>query len=512
MLRTARSPLRPLWSLVYGALARAVAVGLGRGETSAAYMRAGFGDFVYGLSDLDMAIVVPDRAARRRVMERWNRACGSLPWLREIFDVAVYADSVLEDAAAASTFTYDLERPAPRAAYFGLAPIHDESSLRERPRVNGPLRDWRLLRGVDRLPALTDQSAQERRIAAWLELQTWWRYAFEACTDPTGLRKPYLCMKLVAEPARIWLWLVHRERIERRDDVLRRALDVLTEEEQAIRAALALSKELPGRPAAPLAEFLPPFVRLTARIAERLAEEVAEAGTTEVGLLGGDTMQMPLADWRAVVRPSIPEETLAPIAGDPADPGVLATTQKSVEGPYPVLQWDGVLVLPATRGLAALRAVQCRLTDPVSFALLAGSPAAAFPNVPGWSARDWGRRAVAEHGAWLADRRESAELTIREWPDPDARRAAPAVRALGRLFTAARAGLFLESVEGGHPELAVTARAAAGLVGAEAEYEEYQVARAGGAAPSKRTLAAVRARVLRLPAYARGVPELETAA
>lgn len=499
MLRTARSPLRPLWALVYGALARAVALGLGRGETSAAYMRAGFGDFVYGLSDLDMAIVVPDRAARRRVMDRWGRACRAFPWLREIFDVAAYADDVLEEAAAATTFTCD------GAVYFGRAPVHDESSLRERPRVYGPLRDWQLLRGVDRLPALAEQSAQERRIAAWLDLQAWWKYAFEACADPTGPRKPFLCVKLVAEPARIWLWLVHRERIERRADVLRRALDVLPEEEEAIRAALALSEALPGRPVAPLEEFLPPFLRLTARIAERFEHEVAEAGTTEVRLVGGGGTPVPLADWSAVVRPSIPEETLAPVDGDPADPAVLAANQKGLIGPYPALRHDGLLVLPAPRGLGHLRAVQCRLTDPVSFALLDGSATAAFPNVPGWSARDWARRAIAEHGAWLADRREWAELTVREWPDPEARAAAPAVRALGRMFTAARAGLFLEN-----GALPVTAQAAAELIGAEAEYEEYRVARAGGAVPTERTTAAVRERVTRLPAYAR--VELETAA
>ncbi|MEP6979109.1 MAG: hypothetical protein ABI948_13745, partial [Thermoleophilia bacterium] len=170
MLRTERSPLRPLWALVYGMLARAVAVHLGRGETSAAYTRAGYGDFVFGLSDIDMAIVVPDRAARRRVMERWTRTCRAFPWLKEVFDVAGYADEVLADAATASPYTCE------GAVYFGRSPIHDESSLRERPRVYGHLRDWKLLRGVDRLPVLPEQSDQERRIAAWLWLQAWWKY------------------------------------------------------------------------------------------------------------------------------------------------------------------------------------------------------------------------------------------------------------------------------------------------------------------------------------------------
>ena len=46
-----------------------------------------------------------------------------------------------------------------------------------------------------------------------------------------------------------------------------------------------------------------------------------------------------------------------------------------------------------------LRCAQCAATDPVSFALLDGRAIARFPLVPGWSAADWARRAVAEQRA-----------------------------------------------------------------------------------------------------------------
>ena len=89
-----------------------------------------------------------------------------------------------------------------------------------------------------------------------------------------------------------------------------------------------------------------------------------------------------------------------------------------------------------------MRAVQCELTDPVSFALLAGGDVARFPNVGGWSAQDAARRAVAEQRAAVAAATEPA-------------------RELAALLTLARAALFLESLRDGEPELAVTVAAAA---------------------------------------------------
>jgi hypothetical protein len=504
MLRTGRG------SFVYAGLARGLALALARGETAATYVRAGFGDFVPGLSDVDLAIVVPDRAARRRVIARWERLWRPRTWLRELFDVAVYEDAVLAEAAAASTLTYDLGRTEPRAAYFGATPVDDECFLRERPRLYGPLRDWQLLSGVERRPALADQTAAERRIAAWLELQAWWRHAFDACVDPSGPRKAYLCVKLVAEPARIWLWLVHGERIDRRRDVLVRAREALPEDERAFGDALALLDALPGGPAAPLDRVLPPFVRLTARIAERIGEEVREAGTNSVPLLGRRSRLtgegLPLVDWRSLVWPSIPDETFVLAAGDPADPADVAAATPDIAGPYRTLRAQGVLFSPHGPLRADLRGVQSAVTDPVSVALLDGSDTAEFANVPGWSARDWARRAVAEHRAWLRDGREQAELTLREWPDTEARHSSRGVRTLGRLFTAGRAAHFLEA-----GELALSAAAVADVLGVGHAFEEYRAARSGAHEPG-RVVAEVRERVAGLRAYVEDPPRLEHAA
>src|SRR5919107_6006415 len=269
MTRSARGPLRRLWSLGYAGLTRLVVAWIGRGEAVTTYLRAGFasGDVVYGLSDVDLALVARDRAARDRVMARWLALRERVPVLDELYDIAVYDPALLADAAAATALTSD------GAVYFGAHRRYDDCSLRERPTLHGPLSGWKRVRGAERRPPLAKQSAQERRIAAWLELQTWWAYAFGACADPHGPRKAHLCVKLVAEPARVWLWLVHGERFTRRVDVLRRAAAVLPEEREAFVRALDLQAALPQRPPAPVGEFLPYLVSLSSRIAAQLSRE-----------------------------------------------------------------------------------------------------------------------------------------------------------------------------------------------------------------------------------------------
>ena len=112
-----------------------------------------------------------------------------------------------------------------------------------------------------------------------------------------------------------------------------------------------------------------------------------------------------------------------------------------------------------------LRTLKCRVSDPILFALVEGKRVAAFPRVSGFSAEHLARRAVAEHAARLR---------------------AGADHSLETLWRAARAALFLESIEDGDPELAITAS---------------ETARRLGAAPDS-ARDALRRHVLDLPAYA----------
>jgi hypothetical protein len=452
-------------------------------------------------------------------------------------DVAFYEDAELRQATAGSVFTYGLNHgaraPADRSTFRGPGAPVDEFGLRTRPGVYGPTWDWRLIRGPDRRPRIDAPDRQERRIAGWLELQFWWSFAFGVAADPERPRSASLCVKLIAEPARIWLSLVDGDVIPRRRDVLQRALVRLPDEEEAIRRTLELNETLGRRPTPPLAETLPAFVRLTSRVATRLREEMDSAAETPVRLVGGAEAQLalpaveesgpgaadqeradllPLVDWRALAAPSLPDEAFRLVAGDAGDAEDLGRAARvGRSGPYPVLRADGLLVLPALGvwDRSYLRAVQCQPSDPVSFALADGGGVARFHNTRGWSAQDWARRAVAEHRAWLTER-SGSPLCRPDWPEVDA--AAPSLRAIAKLLTAARAGLFLESIDSGDPELRLTAAAVADRLSeggsgeravAESALEAYLGGVAGGLPPTAETVAALRKLVAALPGYAR---------
>jgi hypothetical protein len=523
LLRTARAPFDRLWAFAYRLVARAWIAYLARGERDvSAYVRGsiGVGDVVPGLSDVDVALVLSeDRAgaalARERARTRWMRLRRAFPPTDLLLDYPVILEErELAEVAGSSAMTHT------DPVYLGGAFAHDKARLLERPGLYETTTDWRLVRGRDRRPAEPARDPQLRRIAAWLELTNWWQWAFPACADPAGPRTASLSVKLVAEPARIWLWLAHGERAGGRVDALERALRVLPEEEQALRRALDLHRSLTSSPPPPLGEVVPFLVRMSQRIAARLAEEVAERGVTDVRLGGLDPLELvqpyrgeasgvlPLCDWKGLVFPRLVDEFFTPAPGDPADPEVLGrATAADGFGAYTALRADGLLVLPGVRFRTAMRAIKSPVEDPVSFALLDRRTIAAFPQVAGWSAEDTARRAVAEHVAWL-----HAEPTV-VWGPPEEAGGS----ALASLLSAARAALFLESVQHGDPELPLTVSEAAGRLTARSEaartvvedglghYREFAVRRTP---PPDATLSAMRTLVAELPAYAGGLEAL----
>jgi glycosyltransferase involved in cell wall biosynthesis len=534
ILRTGRSPIGHLWKLGYGAIALLFALYLRRGEDgAAAYLAGSLGadDPVWGLSDIDVVIVAPPDptgpgVAASRIHRRWRRLKLRLPTLSELLFEAprVYEDDQLAAAARATTFTHDLGVGQPGHPH-EVRPARRERQRErggaERSGLYGPMEGWRLLAGPDRRPAAAPRTDQERRIAAWTELQFWWLQAFRACMNPNGQRAPFLCVKLVAEPMRIWIWLAHGRRIERRQEVLEQGRRLIPEEEPALRHALELLRALHTSPSPPLGESLDFLVRMSARLSTLISAELEEAGGSEVRLVWGGSEELvmppgstsslaevasprdvpvvlPLADWRARVwsgpyRP--PDEAFGLIDRDPSDPEVIAAAAPAGDdGAYAALRKDGLLILPSRKG-ARLRAVQCEATDPVSFALADGADSAAFPNVSGWSAWDSARRALAEHRSWLNEQRRDSVATV---------------DTLGRLLTAARAALFLESLEAGAPELTVTVGATAKRLAArrdwstavaEEAYGSYRAARTEGTPPQADVVGAFSKALAGLPAY-----------
>lgn len=361
-----------------------------RERGASAYVRGGAEgpDFVPGLSDVDLTIVLAEDgsrpgAAARRARRRRDRLRRALPCSRLVLDwPCVYEDGELRELAAGSALT--LGGPACAGDPENL----DRLLMLERPGLYGTTAGWHLIRGPGWRAPEPVRDSQERLVAAWLELTFWWRHLFAACAGPVEPRLADMCVKCVAEPARIWLWLVEGERIAGRGDVLRRAIEEMPEEREVLERALVLQAELHRSPDPPLAETLPGMIRISGRIATLMDAAADAAGSTEVRLTGdppGD--RLPLLDWRALVRRE-PQEWFEVRSGE-LTPGALRAAASITTGPYPTWRAGNVMIRPGSPYLRTrMRAIQCRATDPVSFALAEGESVARFPNLPGWSAAD----------------------------------------------------------------------------------------------------------------------------
>jgi hypothetical protein len=523
--------LGPLWRALYMATARAVAMYLRRGDPGATVLLRGSlvsDDAIYGMSDIDLAVVIERGSSPDPLQARWRRVAHAAPPLERLVDVSFHGDDELAAAAASTYLTYGLRGsphgPPRRIADSIGGRLDDTAHVLMRAEDPGA---WLVIAGPDRRPPRATRGPGDRRVAAWLEMQCWWRQAFAISADTARPDAARMCVKLLAEPARTYLALTGRPVPNDRRSALERACDAFPEEEEALRRGLRLAEKLHTRPEPPLREAIGYLARVTTRVARALDADAHAASAAEVALVGhgSDPLALapdaarglqalgvpregllPLVDWwaRAAV-PRLPDEVFAIVDGDPSDPAELARLLAACgDGDYAALRGPGFLVMlvPGARGV--LRSVQCPATDPVSFALADGSRRALFPQLPGLSAEDSARRAVAEHAGWL---RRQPRGGVRTLP------------ALGMLLTAARAAIFLETVLEGRGELPVTMSATARMLGdrdggeflAEEAFETYEACRREGKEPHKRIVIVLDRIVRDLPAYRRAGVGVEVA-
>src|SRR5439155_16802446 len=381
---------------------------------SSIYLKGSFAsrEAIYGISDIDLVVVVTgdgtaQGSVQQSVRETWARLCRRFPLFRFVIQHCwIYEEDDLRESLSAACLIYGLAsdhgHDDDRAAFLGRRPLRDHMDLQTHPSLYGARHEWRRLAGRDRLPTAAQDDPQSRRIAAWLHLQYWWRYAFLACAEPDRDYVPLLCVKLLAEPVRLWLWVERAEMVETREAALRRGLSELPDEREALQLGLDLLKALPHSPRPPLAEMIAALLRHSERLARHMSATAQAAGSVDVRLSGGDELAvtpavldrmqalltrgnagvlLPLADWRAHAVPNVPDEALMLIQGNPADPAVLAATAHADEGDaIAALRYNNLLILTTTNPeRAILRAVQCQPTDPVSTALADGRTVARLP-------------------------------------------------------------------------------------------------------------------------------------
>ena len=502
--RRSAGPLGRVWCRLYEALVW-LAAGFIRfgGRETTVYLRGSFATDEQALGHSDPRPGGRDRFARgsERTRARVERVQRLIPTVGKLFFVRIYQQETFRRSLAS------LACPT-EPTFFGLPHDFHGSPIETRPGLRGPARAWKRIAGQELRGAPAELDPQQRRVASWLELQHWWRYAYEVCIRPVSAYRPYLLAKLVADPARIWILLEHGELIGTRREALRAAAPLLREEREVIENAADTLDALASTGATPPASVdavLPFLVRISALIGQRIERDVSPAGATPVALWTGPHDQLatdadrtadmnPLCDWRARCFRPQPDETFRAVAGNPAEKSDLVRAgDASRHGPQAILSEQGLLFLPGT---GVLRAIQCEATDPVTFALADGRLTARFPNARSWSAQDSAAREVAEHRNWLAaDRRRYSEA-----------------HSVAVLLGAARAAFFLDTLRQGQPVLAVTCSAAADALAAldsssrsigAAAAESYTDYRRGGSPPPPRIVADLHTAVRRLPSYLR---------
>jgi hypothetical protein len=507
-VRIGRGPLAAAGKAAHEILARLLAAVLSLGAGGATAYVGGslaYGRFVLGISDVDLVIVAGSERAATRVRDRWQRITRPLPGLRRLVHVAVATDDELTVAVSGTCRAWRGAPSRQSAIYFGPQPLRDEAGVTSTPTVGAPLAGWRRLHGAERLPLRAPWPEHERPIVAWLNLQATWRLAIAACLEPTRPYTGLVCVKLAADPARVWLWLSRGTVVADRVEALREAADARPDLLQAAERLIELERRLSELPEPPLAEALRALVTISAWIADEVDRRTFASGGTEVRLRSGDPVlpgsappagAVPLADWRACVVPPFPDEALLPLAGEADDPEALAhAARRGRRGLQPAIQRGRLLILPATEpGTAGLlRAVQAPATDPVSFAALTGGESATFPAAAGWSAEELARRGIAEHRARLGD------------PQPDG------AHQLIALIGAARVALLEGTLAEGSGELALTARGVLEQLAERLEADRAETAIAAGEAfvtarrdgiePPASLVAELRESVLSMGAY-----------
>jgi hypothetical protein len=492
LARTGRGPLGYAWSAVYAIVARLAGRYLAGGtEHASVYVRgsARSADLVPGVSDIDLVILLDGGTADpASVQRRRERLARRVPVFAQLVDrpLACRVDE-LRRLLGHSAYTW-------RAGdHVGEAPPHgdrsagiDRDRLLERPGLYDTTGGWRLVAGRERRPVEQPRTPGEQALAAWLELVFYWKRAFGVVSDPSPAHAAALCVKLVSEPARIAVWLEHGGRVASRIEALDAARALLPGHEPALSQLVDVQRGLHSMPPPPLRPALMLLARLSELIAGSLDRRAA-AGTS-VRLVGSEPPPgVPLCDWRAVVRP---DDRGGSFRVEPGEPGDVAAVRRALEqdGDHcrPALAGDGILVFPsAERARAAMRAVSCRVTDPVSFALLDGAERAVFPAAEGWSAGDWAERGVEAHRLRLAG---ASRLD------------------LATLIGAARAALLQESIAEGDATLAVTTTAALELLAGRAPHGREAALRgaealAAGREPDDATRSRLEATVRQLPAF-----------
>jgi len=241
----------------------------------AIYLRRGLakGEIVYGLSDIDLAVIVKDdgvkvQSTKKRVRAIYNNLSRFIPLFGSgDKELAVYSYSEF------------------------LSLFNDYGFYKYR--FNEGKQTWRLLYGEDLLRALPELEDKALYLPATEELKTWWALLngeiSSAFTPPLFQRK-YLWYKACAEASKIYLFVCHGKNVGSRETALTQVKSHLSREQSShIDKVQSYLKKLTSKEDVITDELLAVFITLVSKTFEDMERKVygdAKGKKAMVRLLG----------------------------------------------------------------------------------------------------------------------------------------------------------------------------------------------------------------------------------
>jgi predicted nucleotidyltransferase len=266
VINTSFPPLTYLYRKIYDLSVAVVTLLLRRVDgVLAIYLRRGVakGEVVYGLSDIDLSIIVKDedsegQVAKERVRETYGKLSRVIPLFGQADrELGVYSTSEFSKLYAESdSFKY---------------------------RFDEGKHTWRLLFGKDVLQYLPQLQDKELYLPATEELKVWWpllsaEIASSECVRPMFHRK-YLWYKAISETSKVYLFICHGERVHHREAALGKIREYLTyEQSRSIDKIQRYMRNLTSKEDLVLDDLMRLFIELTSKAFDEMERKVYEDG------------------------------------------------------------------------------------------------------------------------------------------------------------------------------------------------------------------------------------------
>ena len=282
VVNTSIPPFTYLYQIIYDLSVRVAALLLRRIDgVLTVYLCRGLakGEIVYGLSDIDMIVILNDRAeqtVKEKVRTVYDRLSRFIPLMGSgDKELGVYSASEFVNMYQ----DYDFYRY----------------------RFNEGKHTWRLLSGEDVVKNLPPAEESGLYLPATEEMKAWWIFLNDAELDPGSndslMKKKYLWYKAIAEAAKIYLLVCQGERTGSRVDALLKLKDYLGSEEQhQIERLRGYLRRLTSREDLISDELMSLFITLTGKAfneAEKKAFGDSKGGGTIVKVPGRDDITIP---------------------------------------------------------------------------------------------------------------------------------------------------------------------------------------------------------------------------